>query len=152
MNTLDKIALFVFSLMMLINVSAQEANEILGLTPDRVSIENYENIYSSAINNSQNMVITCYINRVEDYQDYFTSTIQKTSSIGQSIMQDISNYQNESDDINIMTFSSSDLSSATYRQMHQLKRERVVVALLNNNQIVIVSYNKNYYQQHILNN
>lgn len=152
MNTLDKIALFVFSLMMLINVSAQEANEILGLTPDRVSIENYENIYSSAINNSQNMVITCYINRVEDYQDYFTSTIQQTSSIGQSIMQDISNYQNESDDINIMTFSSSDLSSATYRQMHQLKRERVVVALLNNNQIVIVSYNKNYYQQHILNN
>lgn len=152
MNTLDKIALFVFSLMMLINVSAQEANEILGLTPNRVSIENYENIYSSAINNSQNMVITCYINRVEDYQDYFTSTIQQTSSIGQSIMQDISNYQNESDDINIMTFSSSDLSSATYRQMHQLKRERVVVALLNNNQIVIVSYNKNYYQQHILNN
>ncbi len=152
MNTLDKIALFVFSLMMLINVSAQEANEILGLTPDRVSIENYENIYSSAINNSQNMVITCYINRIEDYQDYFTSTIQKTSNIGQSIMQDISNYQNESDDINIMTFSSTDLSSATYRQMHQLKRERVVVALLNNNQIIIVSYNKNYYHQHILNN
>ncbi len=152
MKALDQIALFAFSLVMLFNVSAQEANEVLGVSPNKVSIENYENIYSSAINNSQNMVISCYINRAEDYNSYFTSTIKKSSNIGQGIIQDISNYQNESSDLNIMTFEKTDLNAATYRQMHQLKRERVVVALLNNEQIAIVSYDKEYYRQHILNN
>ncbi len=152
MKALKKIVLFAFAFFAMYGVSAQQANEVLGFNANSVSVDNYENVYPAAINSQENIVLACYINKLESQNVYFTSTIKKNSEYGQRVLQDIKSYQGGEDmNISIMVFETSDLSAATYRQMHQLKRERVLATLQQDDKIWVVSYDKDFYRQHILN-
>ncbi|MDO5759831.1 MAG: hypothetical protein Q4Q06_02260, partial [Bacteroidota bacterium] len=56
-------------------------------------------------------------------------------------------YKSDSEQMRTYFIEASDMEGATYIQMHQLKRERVIVVLKDKGNIVVVSYDANYYKQ-----
>lgn len=132
------------------NVYAQKADDILSLPTQKISIEEYENTYTPIINNGK-MVLTCYINEYENFNNYFYTTLDLKEDLAQKILADIHSYKADTEQMRTYFIDSNEVEQATYKQMHQLKRERVLVVVKDKGNIVVVSYSPEFYKQHLSN-
>ncbi len=133
-----------------INVYAQKAEDILALPTQKVSIEEYANTYTSIINSGK-MVLTCYINEYENFNNYFYASIDLKEDLAQKVLADIHSYKADSEQIRTYFIDSNEEEKATQIQRHQLKRERVLIVVKDKGNIVVVSYSLKFYKQHLLN-
>lgn len=130
------------------NVYAQKADDILALPTQKISIDEYENSYTSVINNGK-MVLTCYINITENHNYYFSANLELKEDLAKKILADIHSYKADSEQMRTYFIDSNEVKRATNILMHQLKRERVLVVVKDKGNIVVVSYSPEFYKQHL---
>ncbi|MBQ9253324.1 MAG: hypothetical protein IJ180_00955 [Bacteroidales bacterium] len=134
---------------------SQSANDIVGTNTNVISIQDYKNTFVNTLQSDvNNIVVTCYINSVEYQDDYHTATLKANSGIGAKLQADILAYKENKEEYVTKEFEVTDIDAMMYWQMHELKRDRVIVIGLdeNDNVVSILSYNPYYYNSHILNN
>lgn len=149
-NWVKKVCLLIMLGMCFTNVYAQKSDDILALSNEKVAIEKYESTYSPIINEGK-MVLVCYINEYEYFDYYFYTSLDLKEDLAQKILADIHSYKADTEQMRTYFFESNEVESATQRQMHQLKRDRVLAVVKDKGNIVVVSYEPRYYKQHLLN-
>lgn len=133
---------------------AQNSNGIAGINSSTISIEEYKDYYVPTLqSNAQNIVITFYINVPEYYDYYHTATVLSSSQMGAKLQADISNFKDNAEEYITKEFEITDTDAMLYWHMHELKRNKIIVLGLDEqaNIVTILSYNKDYFNNHILN-
>lgn len=132
---------------------AQSAQDIIGVYASSKSIMDYKASYIQSLQaNAENLIITYYDNAPEKQNFYQTAIVHSNTSIGIQLQEDIATSKDNNEEYITKEFALSDTEEMIYWQMHQLKRDKIIVIGLNEstNIVSILSYSRDYYNSHIL--
>lgn len=132
---------------------AQSAQDIIGVYASSKSIMDYKASYIQSLQaNAENLIITYYDNAPEKQNFYQTAIVHSNTSIGIQLQEDITTPKDNNEEYITKEFALSNTEEMIYWQMHQLKRDKIIVIGLNEstNIVSILSYSRDYYNSHIL--
>lgn len=133
---------------------AQSSLDIIGVNASSKSIQDYKSSYIQTLQaNPENIIITYYTNIPAQQNFYQTATVHSNTSIGISLQEDFSVSKDNAEEYITKEFEITNTEEMMLWQMHELKRDKIVVLGLKEgttNIVCVLSYSRDYYSSHIL--